>query len=314
MSTNSTLNRPLTGIIPPMVTPLLEDMRLDQAGLQRVVEHLIAGGVSGLFILGSTGESTSLSYAVRHQLIKETCSAVAGRVPVLVGITDTALAESLALAETARASGASAVVAAPPYYFNLKQTELLAYFEKLADSLPLPLFLYNMPGLTKIPIDVPTALKLANHPNIIGLKDSSANSSYFQSLYQSLRDKPDFTLLVGPEEIMAETVLMGGHGGVSGGANMFPKLFVKLCQAAHDKDMATVASLQAIVMNISNQLYSVGTYSSSYLKAIKSGLALMGICHDYMAPPLARFDAAETKHVQPIIEAFKLDLEKRGLF
>lgn len=313
MTGNKKLKQPLTGIIPPMVTPLLEDMSLDLQGLNRLVEYLIEGGVSGLFILGSTGESTSLSYAIRHQLIKETCRAAAGKVPVLVGITDTSLAESLSLAETAYAAGASAVVAAPPYYFNLNQKELFNYYEKLAGSLTLPLFLYNMPGLCKVYIEAGTAIRLSEHPNIIGLKDSSANSVYFQSLNQSLRAKPDFTLLVGPEEAMAESVLMGGHGGVSGGANMFPKLFVKLYQAAAQKDFATVADLQTLVMEISNSLYGVGMYSSSYLKSIKTALSLMNICHSHMAPPLAAFDAAETKHVTPIIEQFKLKLEKRGL-
>jgi 2-dehydro-3-deoxy-D-pentonate aldolase len=313
MTGNKKLKQPLTGIIPPMVTPLLEDMSLDLQGLNRLVEYLIEGGVSGLFILGSTGESTSLSYAIRHQLIKETCRAASRRVPVLVGITDTSLAESLSLAETAHAAGASAVVAAPPYYFNLNQKELFNYYEKLAGSLTLPLFLYNMPGLCKVAIEVNTAIRLSDHPNVIGLKDSSANSVYFQSLNQSLRAKPDFTLLVGPEEAMAESVLMGGHGGVSGGANMFPKLFVKLCQAATQKDFTTVADLQRIVMGISNSLYGVGMYSSSYLKSIKTALSLMNICQSHMAPPLAAFDAAETKHVTPIIEQFKLTLEKRGL-
>ena len=112
---------------------------------------------------------------------------------------------------------------------------------------------------------------------------------------------------------MAESVLMGGHGGVSGGANMFPKLYVKLYEAASQKDYITVASLQAIVMEISSKLYSVGMYTSSYLKGIKAALSLLNICDGYMAPPLAAFDAAEMGHVKPIIEGFKLTLEKRGL-
>ncbi|MEY4431965.1 MAG: hypothetical protein RLZZ44_95, partial [Bacteroidota bacterium] len=169
-------NQVVRGIIPPMVTPLLSDnVSLDSNGVKQLVEHLIAGRVHGIFILGTTGESTSLSYATRKQLIVETCKIVNNRIPVFVGITDTSIEESVQLADVAKSSGAAAVVAAPPYYYGLGQEELFQYYWKLADQLSLPLFLYNMPSHTKINIDVKTVVRLSEHSNIIGLKDSSAN-------------------------------------------------------------------------------------------------------------------------------------------
>src|SRR5690606_15059158 len=171
------------GIIPPMVTPLLSDnLSLDLKGVNNLLEHLIAGGVHGVFVLGTTGESTSLSYKTRIQLINESCKIVNGRIPVFVGITDTSIEESLHLASIAKKAGASYVVAAPPYYYGLGQEELFKYYWKLADSLPLPLFLYNMPSHTKINIEPKTVARLSEHPNIVGLKDSSANTVYFQNL------------------------------------------------------------------------------------------------------------------------------------
>src|SRR3954454_15133593 len=106
---------PLRGIIPPLVTPLLDRDRLDHAGLERLIEHVLGGGVHGLFLLGTTGEGPSLSYRLRRELVQRTCSLVKGRIPILVGITDTSFVESVSLARYAAEVGASAVVAAPPY-------------------------------------------------------------------------------------------------------------------------------------------------------------------------------------------------------
>lgn len=303
-------NKPaFSGIIPPMVTPLLSDsLSVDLVGVNRLVEHLVSGGVHGIFILGTTGESTSLSYKTRELLIEESCKAVNGRVPVFVGITDTSIEESVNLALIAKQAGAAAVVAAPPYYYGLGQEELYKYYWSLADQVSLPLFLYNMPSHTKINIDVKTVVRLAEHPNIIGLKDSSANAVYFQSLCYLL--KTNFSLLVGPEEITAETVLMGGHGGVNGGANLFPKLYVALYNAALAKDFARIEALQNLVMEISTRIYTVGSYGSSYLKGLKGALSALGIVNGNIAPPFTTFDEKEMTKVVANIKEIEVMVAK----
>lgn len=299
MQTNKLL---LRGIVPPMVTPLLDNDTLDKDGVKKLIEHMIGGGVHGLFILGTTGEAPSLSYAVRYELIKMTCDIVAGRVPVLVGITDTSISESIKIADYAAECGAAGVVSAPPYYFAPAQQELIEFYNELADALPLPLFLYNMPSHVKVVFDPPTVKELAKHPNIVGLKDSSANMVYFQSLIHIMREDPDFSLLVGPEELTAESVMMGAAGGVNGGANMFPKLYVDLYDAAVARDLDKVRELQVRVMEISTTIYKIGKYGSSYLKGVKCALSLMGICDDYMAAPFREFRTEERKKVQEILE------------
>lgn len=306
-----TENQVVKGIIPPMVTPLLSDnVSLDINGVKKLVEHLIAGGVHGIFILGTTGESTSLSYATRRQLIIETCTVVNNRVPVFVGITDTAIEESVQLADVAKASGAAAVVAAPPYYYGLGQEELFKYYWKLADQLSLPLFLYNMPSHTKINIDAKTVVRLSEHDNIIGLKDSSANAVYFQSLIHLLKSKPQFSLLVGPEEITAEIVLMGGHGGVNGGANMFPKLYVELYNAASARDFDRIAVLQHLVMEISTKIYTLGSYGSSYLKGVKGALSALGIIESNLAMPFNTFEEKEMLQVITNVKSIQESIQK----
>jgi 4-hydroxy-tetrahydrodipicolinate synthase len=272
---------------------MIDNDTLDIDGLANLLERMIQGGVSGVFILGSSGEAQNLSYRVRKELIKHTCHFVHNRVQVLVGITNTSFSESLSLAVVAAEHGADALVAAPPYYYLPGQDELLQYYTHLAKRLPLPLFLYNMPSNVKVMIEPQTALLLSDNKNIVGLKDSSANGVYFQKLLYLFRDKPEFSLLVGPEEMLAETVLMGAHGGVNGGANLFPELYVSLYNAAVSRNFEEISILQARIMEVGFSLYNIGRFASSYIKGIKTSLNILGVCSDYMVEPFHKFQEKE---------------------
>ena len=195
------------------------------------------------------------------------------------------------------------MVAAAPYYFAPSQQELIEYFTALADGLPLPLYLYNMPSHVKVFLEPGTVKKLAEHPNIVGLKDSSANMNYFQTLLYALGDRDDFALYVGPEELTGECVLMGAAGGINGGANMFPKLYVDMYNAAEAHDIDLVRELQRVIMQISTTFYTVGKYGSSYLKGVKCALSLLGICDDYLAYPYRKFRLEERERIRLAIEA-----------
>jgi 4-hydroxy-tetrahydrodipicolinate synthase len=300
------MKHPLTGIIPPLVTPLLDNDTLDIEGLERLIEHTITGGVHGIFILGTTGEFASLSYKLRRELTERTCKLVNGRVPVLVGITDSAFTESLNLAKIAANSGADAVVLAPPYYFAASQPELLEYLQRIMMQMPLPLVLYNMPSHTKVMFAPETVKTASNIPGIIGMKDSSSDLAYFKQVQYVLRDRQDFTFMVGPEEFMAEFVLTGGHGGVNGGANIFPKLYVDLYQAARNRDFDKINTLQQKVMQISATIYNVGNFGSSYLKGLKCALSVLGLCSDFMAEPFHRFNEPERKKIEAALNALDL--------
>ncbi len=134
------MNSTLTGIVPPLVTPLTDRDTLDVEGFERLIERLIGGGVGGLFVLGTTGEGRSLSYRLRREVVSVACRVARGRVPVLVGITDTAFVESVELARHSAEVGADALVAAPPYYLPEGQPELIEYIRHLLPELPLPFF------------------------------------------------------------------------------------------------------------------------------------------------------------------------------
>jgi 4-hydroxy-tetrahydrodipicolinate synthase len=307
------MKTPLTGIIPPMVTPLRDRDQLDIAGLERLVERAIDGGVSGLFILGTTGEGPSLSYRLRRELVECVCRQVKSRVPVLVGITDTAFVESINVARLAADAGADAVVAAPPYYLPEAQPELREYLDHLVPELPLPLYLYNMPALTKVSFELETVRHAMDNPRIVGLKDSSGNLDYFKRAAGLLKQRPDWTLLIGPEEMLFESILAGGLGGVSGGANLFPKLYVRLCEAARAGDVARARELQAQVLQISGSLYRIGRHSSSIIKGIKCALACLGICDDFMAEPFHRFRAEERALVENRLKEIEVSMSKLNL-
>ncbi len=292
------LQKPIRGIIVPMVTPLTDVDTLDVEGLERLIEHIIAGGVNAIFVLGTTGEGPNLSYRLRYELIQRTCKQVKERIPVFVGITDTSFMGSIEVAKKAADYGAKAVVLAPPYYFSAGQAELLEYIQHLVPKLPLPLFLYNMPGYTKVSFEPETVRTISDMEGVIGLKDSSCNMIYFHILQDFLKDKPDFTLVVGPEELLAEAVMLGGHGGVNGGANIFPKLYVDLYNAAAKGDIKAVLPLHQKVMQLTNKIYFVGKYTSRVVKGIKCSLSCMGICDDFMTEPFHRFRTPERAKIQ----------------
>jgi 4-hydroxy-tetrahydrodipicolinate synthase len=290
-----------------MVTPLADRDTLDHAGLERLVERILAGGVHGLFILGTTGEGPSLSYRLRCELIERVCELVAGRVPVLVGVTDTSFVESVNLAGIAADEGAAAVVLSAPYYFPAGQPELLEYVEHIAAEMPLPMFLYNMPSHTKVKFELETLRRALELPNVAGMKDSSGDLSYFRQAAALVQQTAGASLLIGPEHLLAEAIAVGGHGGVCGGANLMPRLFVDLYEAATQSDAERVAQLQMRVQQLGASLYAIGKHSSAVIKGLKCALSCLGICDDAMAEPFQRFRRAERELVQKCLRQLEIE-------
>jgi dihydrodipicolinate synthase/N-acetylneuraminate lyase len=294
------MDLPLRGVIPPVITPLLDNNIIDVPGLENLVEHLVSGGVHGLFILGTTGEATGLSYPLRKEFIKRTCDLVNQRIPVMVGITDTSFDGSLEIAEYSQKVGADAVVVAPPYYMPISQSEMIIYLENLVPRLPLPLLLYNIPGCTKLEMEIKT-VKAAQDLGVIGIKDSSGDMMYLYSLIEEFKDTPEFSIITGTELFLPETIIHGGHGAIAGGANMFPRLFVGLYEASLARDYEKIEALRDIVMKLYNTIYSVGKTGSKYIKGTKCVLSVLGICNDYVAFPLRRFEGEDKKKIEQYI-------------
>jgi 4-hydroxy-tetrahydrodipicolinate synthase len=289
------------GIVPPLATPLLDRDTLDEAGLERLVEHVLTGGVHGLFVLGTTGEGPALPMGVRRAVVASVVKQVGSRVPVLVGISDTVLADSLALARLAADAGAAAVVAAPPYYFPTGQEPLERWCRTLVAGLPLPLLLYNMPEMVKTILEPDTVRRLAHLPGIVGIKDSGGDLDTFAAYAGVVRDtRPDWSLLIGPEQMLPEAHARGGHGGVCGGANVAPRLFVDLQAALERGDATSAHALQRKVLAL-GRLYDVGTEPGRVIVGVKGALAALGICGDTSAAWFERLDDAGRARIASIL-------------
>lgn len=283
----------LRGIITPLVTPLRHAAALDIEALSRLIERVLDGGVHGLFVLGSTGEAPSLSIALRCAVISTVRDLVEGRVPVLVNVSDTAFAHCLRLADEAALAGASAVALSPPCYFPLDQDQLFRHTKKFCENSPLPVFIYNVPQYAHNAFAPDTVRELSYLPNVIGLKNSNGSLEYLEAVRTRVAHRNDFSLFVGNEETLLAALLAGADGGVCGGANMFPKLFVQLYEAATNGRHAEARPMQELVVRIAKAVYTVGPSESSYLRGLKHALSMLGVIENVLAEPLQNFNAAE---------------------
>lgn len=303
------------GIIVPIPTPMLRFDSLDVDGLSKMIERLIKAGVSGISILGHTGEEHCLDHIMKKAMISETCRIVDGRVPLLVSISDTSFNESYVLAGVAHDCGATAMVFSPPYYLTAGQAEIVDFFEELLNAIPLPIVLYNIESPANIKIEPATILRLMENERIVGLKDSSADIIYMKRVMECIKEKrPSFKLYCGKEEVLFETLMLGGNGGFAGGANLFPELYVKIFEELKGGNYDACRRLQHIMMEINKTIFSIGHYHSSYLKGIKCALNLMGlIADDYMALPFHKFNEPERVKVGEGIDYIKQEMKDYGI-
>lgn len=293
------------GIVVPLITPLLDRDSLDVDGLNRVIDHVIQGGVHGLFALGSTGEGLCLSLRLRKQVISQVCEEVGGRVPVFISVTDTSFVESVELSKVAAEAGADVVVLSVPYYFPAGQTELIQYIEHIVPQLALPVMLYNIPSLTKVGFELDTLNSVSGLGRICGVKDSSGDLTYFENLCRLSSIREDWSFLIGPEEKMIQAISLGGHGGVNGGANVYPRLFVDAYQAAVAGDEATTERLQEKIESF-GRIYSIGKYASRFIKGTKCAASVLGLCRETMAEPFNQFYPEDRAKVEAILDSLEL--------
>ncbi len=292
------------GIIPPLVTPLSDRDRLDEEGLERLIEHLIAAGVDGIFVLGSSGEGPSLSWELRRAVVQKAARAIDGRVPLYVGILDSALGNAVDLAWFAADQGADAVVAAPPFYYPIDQRALRHWYVELAAVLPVPLVLYNIPSCTKTAIELETLLALTELENVIAIKDSSGDLRYLAAVVRLAdRHRPDWTVLVGPEELLVQALNLGAHGGVPGGANLTPRLFVDLCRAWRAGDNTRLSTLCMLKQQLED-LYRIDDGPSGFLRGLKCALERTGLCAGGLAAPLEPLGRAQREQVERWLQSF----------
>ncbi|MEU5716876.1 dihydrodipicolinate synthase family protein [Streptomyces sp. NPDC020403] len=288
-----------SGVIPPVVTPLTEDGELDRVSLERVVGHLLDGGVSGLFALGSSGETAYLTPGQQDEVIKVITAASAGQVPVLVGAIETTTNRVVERARAAAALGADAVVATAPFYTRTHATEIDRHFRDIAAAVDLPLLAYDVPVCVHSKLDPELLLPLAAEGVLAGVKDSSGDDGSFRRLAIGARDLPGFSVLTGHELVVDAMMLGGADGSVPGLGNVDPHGYVRLHEAAVRGDWADAKAEQdrlvALFDIVAAAVPGTASATAAGLGAFKTALMLRGvIATNVVSPPMRRLDAAET--------------------
>jgi len=286
------------GVYAAMATPLTQDGEVDPVGIARVVEYLFSNGVTGLSILGSTGEGPALTNAQRQRALDATLAAADGRGPVFTGAASSVVSEVIAGLRTSAGSGARGALVPPPYYYQLDSDAIVGYFERVAEVSPVPLILYNIPSMTKIQIPPAAVARLAAHPNIMGLKDSGGDLAYFATLARLVAAHDGFTLYTGSDALLPAALLLGGHGLIGGAVNVVPDVLTALYSAYRDGDTARATILAGGVAD-ANAAAKVGTFPAP----IKAQYALKGLCGPYTAAPIPQLTEAEMAQLRAQLTA-----------
>ncbi|CAA9590095.1 MAG: 4-hydroxy-tetrahydrodipicolinate synthase [uncultured Thermomicrobiales bacterium] len=287
------------GVYAAMATPIGRDGAVDRAGIARVVDYLFDSGVTGLSILGSTGEGPALTIAQRQRALDATLEASAGRGAVFTGAASSVVSEVIDSLKTVAGTGARGALVPPPYYYRLDDTSLTGFFERIAEASPVPIILYNIPVMTKLQLPPPVVARLSEHPNIMGLKDSGGDFGYFATLARLVGGNEGFTLYTGSDELLAPALFVGGHGLIGGAVNIVPDVLSQIYRAYHEGGFERAVALARQVAR-ANAAVRVGTFPAG----IKGQYALKGLCERYTAAPVLPLTDAEMERLrQQLTEA-----------
>ncbi|HLL37005.1 MAG TPA: dihydrodipicolinate synthase family protein [Streptomyces sp.] len=306
-----TMPTPLTGVVPPVCTPLTPEGEVDVESLHRLLDHLTAGGVRGLFVLGSTSEAAYLTDGQRRLVVAETVRHVDGRLPVLAGAIDMTTPRVLEHVAAVTAAGADAVVVTAPFYARTHPAEIARHYRLVAAASPVPVLAYDIPVAvhTKLPADL--VLDLAAEGVLAGLKDSSGDLAAFREVVTGVRTRPDlagFTVLTGSELIVDAALALGAHGAVPGLANVDPHGYVRLDRLCRTGDTERARTEQERLCALFGMVHAgdparMGPGSAA-IGAFKAALHLRGvIACPATAEPQVPLSADEVERVGKFLAA-----------
>ena len=302
-SVSKVSNKRFHGVVVPMVTPATEDGHVDEASTLRLTEHVVAAGAYP-FLFGTSGEASSISKEEKIRTGSLLCPPFIERTTVYMGISSNCFEESVDLAKAFSDQGAHVAVVTLPCYLALRPDQMRQYFERLADSIPLPLIIYNIPVTThmSIPLDVVEAL--SHHPNIVGLKDSERDLERLKTAAAQYKDREDFSHLTGWAPQAINALQWGSDGLVPVTANRVPQLYIDLYNAVIEGDIETADRLQTKTNEVSKIFQENRTLGDS-LAAMKALLNVSGICGTEMFPPLTAVTTEEQEQLNTKWSNFK---------
>ena len=243
----------LTGSLVAIVTPMNEDGSLDIAALRALIDWHVAEGTDGVVIVGTTGESPTVDFEEHCELIRATVSQAAGRIPVIAGTGANCTREAIELTEQAKVAGADACLLVAPYYNKPTQEGLYRHFKAIAEAVDIPQILYNVPGRTGCDLANETALRLAEVPNIVGIKDATGSLERNTDLLR--RAPADFAIYSGDDASALACLILGGHGVISVTANVAPGLMHEMCSAALAGELSRAREINQSLFPLHQKLF-----------------------------------------------------------
>ena len=291
----------LTGVLVALASPVTRDGEVDRAGVGRLIEHVVGGGVHGVLALGSTGETASLDEPARRAVLEAVVTATEGRVPVICGVAQSQLSTAIAEVEAAGRAGADAVLVAPPFYYPTDQAGVLSFYRAIADRASLPVLVYNIPQFTKVAVEAATVATLAREGAIQGIKDSSRDFEYFEGVCIATRDLPAFRVFTGSDTMLVASLAAGGAGTICGAANVAPAWVVRIYEEFTRSDLKAARASQDAVYRLVAALRD-----GVFPLAIKAALHMEGVCEPWSAPPARALEDPARSRLREFLAASNL--------
>ena len=285
----------LKGSLVALITPMNQDGSINYEQLHDLIDWHIENGTDGIVAVGTTGESATLPVEEHLAVIEATVKHVNKRVPVIAGTGANNTVEAIALSKAAEQAGADYTLSVVPYYNKPSQEGIYQHFKAIAEATSIPMVIYNVPGGTVVSMSNDTILRLAEIPNIVGVKEASGNIGKNIELINSVPE--GFVVLSGDDPTGLPFMLCGGHGVVTVAANVAPKLFADMCRAALEGDIATARRLNEQLIPIYNTMFCEPSPA-----APKWGLSLLGKCEPHVRLPLVALTEAGQAKVRAALE------------
>lgn len=290
------IKKRFSGRIPAMVTPLNDKGMVDAHGFKKTIDRMMDSGCSGVMILGTVGEGMDVDRKTARETVETAVKVMDGRGVVVVSTGSVELNGTLDNIRNAYEAGADAVLNVPPFYHKFSQQVLVRYFETLAENSPLPVMIYNMPDLVKVNVELSTIEALSSHRNIIGIKDSGGNATYFQQLVCRFQS-PDFSVFMGRAPLSMIALMIGADGIMTPLSNLAPDVERLLVEAVKQ---GNIDQAKALIMRIQQIVTLYGSYGlgkDPISKNIKAIMSKMGICEHYTAGMIPRCGENEAEEL-----------------
>ena len=293
----TTAFQPIRGSIPALITPMLEDGSVDYPTLRKLIDWHVAEGTDALVIVGTSGESPTVSVEEHREILRVSVEQAARRIPIIAGCGANATAEAIELARYAQTIGADAQLQVVPYYNKPTQEGLYQHFKTIAEATAgLPVILYNVPGRTVADLQHETVLRLARVPGIVGIKEATGNIERAQWLIRDL--PPEFAVYSGDDPTAVALMLCGGAGNISVTANVAPRLMHELCMAALRGDISTAMKIQFQLMPVHKHLFVEANPIP-----VKWAMARMGLCGPTLRLPMTELSETQRPVVENALQA-----------